>query len=181
MLATVARYFDPWEAYILCARLTAEGIPARVIGDQHIIANWPMSVALGGAALQVPEACLEEALGLVAAYHSGELEKELIDEDPAAAEDCPCCGSRQLVRSTPLGQRVSTLLTFLLFSTPFPTTAIQTTLRVVQSPLALWRLARCAPEALARKLATHQLLVARRLAIGRRRYSAKVAAWTQPY
>ena len=51
MLATVTRYFDPWEAHILCARLVAEGIPASVIGDQHIMANWPMSVALGGAAL----------------------------------------------------------------------------------------------------------------------------------
>ncbi|WP_147300667.1 DUF2007 domain-containing protein [Lysobacter silvisoli] len=30
MLLTVGRYFDPWEAHILRARLEAEGIPASV-------------------------------------------------------------------------------------------------------------------------------------------------------
>ena len=41
MLVTLARYFDPWEAHVLRARLESEGIPATVTGDQHIIANWP--------------------------------------------------------------------------------------------------------------------------------------------
>jgi len=120
MLATVARYFDPWEAHILCTRLTAEGFPSKSSATYRQLAGVS---GLGGTALQVPEACLEEALRLAAACHSGALEKELIDKDPAEAEDCPSCGSRQLVRSIPLGQRVSTLLAFLLFSAPFPTRA----------------------------------------------------------
>ena len=123
MLATVGRYFDPWEAYILRARLEAEGIPASVAGDQHIIANWPLSVALDGAALQVPLAYLGQAQEIVAAYHAGTFEEDLVAEHPEAADCCPSCGAADVVGSVPLRQRALTIATFLLASAPFPTSA----------------------------------------------------------
>ena len=123
MLVTVGRYFDPWEAYILQARLVAEGIPASVAGDQLITANWPMSVALGGAALQVPEACIEQATALIADYHAGALEQELVAQDPSIVDTCPACDSDQLVGTVPLGQRALAIAMYFLASAPFPTSA----------------------------------------------------------
>ena len=123
MLATVGRYFDPWEAHILRARLVAEGIPATVAGDQHMMANWPMSVALGGAALQVPVEFLEQAQELVAAYHSGVLEQELIAADPGVQDRCPSCLGKDFVASIPVGQRALNVATTLLFSIPFSSAA----------------------------------------------------------
>ena len=123
MLTTIGRYFDPWEAHILRARLEAEGIPATVAGDQHVIANWPWSVALGGAALQVPSEYLAQAQEILAAYHAGSLQEDLIAEHPNAADECPSCSGSQVVGSVPLRQRALTFATFLLSSAPFPTSA----------------------------------------------------------
>ena len=123
MLTTVGHYFDPWEAHILRARLEAEGIPASVAGDQHIIANWPLSVALGGAALQVPNAHLAQAQEIVAAYHAGTLGQDLAIEHPHAAGACPACGADEVVGSVSFGQRALVIATFLIASAPFPTSA----------------------------------------------------------
>lgn len=125
MLVTVGRYFDPWEAYILQARLVAEGIPASVAGDQLITANWPMSVALGGATLQVPETCVEQAVALIADYHAGVLEQELASEDPSTVDTCPACDSTRLASTVPLGQRVLAIAAYVVASAPFPTSASQ--------------------------------------------------------
>ena len=123
MLTTVGRYFDPWEAYILQGRLEAECIPSSVTGDQHIIANWPMSVALGGAALQVPSVYAEQALEVIAAYHAGAFEQDLLTAHPEAMDACPACGAAEIVGSVPLRQRALAVATFLLASAPFPTRA----------------------------------------------------------
>lgn len=123
MLTAIARYFDPWEAHILRARLEAEGVPASVTGDQHIIANWPLSVALGGAALQVPGEYLEQAQEIIAAYHAGTFEQDLLAEHPEAKESCPTCGATDVTRTVPLSQQALTVTTFLLASAPFPTSA----------------------------------------------------------
>ena len=123
MLTTVGRYFDPWEAHILRARLEAEGVPASVTGDQHIIANWPLSVALGGAALQVPDEYVEQAQEIIAAYHAGTLEQDLVAEHPEAANTCPACGAAEAKGSVPLSQRALAVATFLVASAPFTTHA----------------------------------------------------------
>lgn len=123
MLTTIGRYFDPWEAHILRARLEAEGIPACVTGDQHIIANWPLSVALGGAALQVPDEHRARAQDILAAYHAGALEQELLDAHPEAKLCCPECEATDVTGSVPLTQRALVVATFLFASTPFPTRA----------------------------------------------------------
>lgn len=123
MLTTIGRYFDPWEAHILRARLLAEGVPASVIGDQHIIANWPLSVALGGAALQVPQQFAVQAQGIIAAYHAGTYEEELIAEHPEAMDLCPACGAAEISGSVPNTQRALAVAAFLVASAPFPTRA----------------------------------------------------------
>ena len=123
MLTTIARYFNPSEAQILCARLQAEGIPATVAGDQHMMADWTLMVALGGARLQVPAAFTEQAAELIRAYHAGEVEQDLLAQAPDAAERCPACGSRHLVKRVPVRQRALLLATFLFVAAPFPTQA----------------------------------------------------------
>jgi hypothetical protein len=123
MLITVGRYFDPWEAHILRSRLEAEGVPAWVTGDQHIIAHWPLSMALGGAALQVPGVYVEQTQEIITAYHAGTFEQDLVAEHPEAIDTCPACGSSEVVGSVPLWQRVLTVATYLLASAPFPTSA----------------------------------------------------------
>ncbi len=125
MLLTVGRYFDPWEAHILRARLEAEGIPASVAGDRHAMADWPMAVALGGAALQVPGAHFEQARQIVAAYHSGSLERELLEACPEAEERCPACDAAEVAGKVPLRQRVLAVALFLLAFLPLPTQALR--------------------------------------------------------
>ncbi|GAB2668734.1 putative signal transducing protein [Arenimonas aestuarii] len=123
MLSTVGHYFDPWEAHVLRARLESEGIPATVAGDQHIIANWPLSVALGGAVLQVPSAYLGQAREIVADYYAGTLQADLVAAHPEAADACPACGEAQVVGTVPFGQRALAVATFLFATAPFPTRA----------------------------------------------------------
>ena len=70
MLITLGRYLDPWEAHVLRARLEAEGIPAYVSNDSHVLANWSLAYALGGVALQVPAERESEARATVVAINS---------------------------------------------------------------------------------------------------------------
>jgi hypothetical protein len=123
MLLTVGRYFDVWEAYILCARLRSEEIPAIVSGDQHMIADWPISIALGGAALQVPAEFLQQARDLVQAYHSGKLELELVEEHPETLDRCPACQSQAFRASVPLSSKILNVFSTAVFSAPFSTAA----------------------------------------------------------
>jgi hypothetical protein len=123
MLTTVGRYLDPWEAHILRARLEAEGIPATVSGDRHMIMNWPISIALGGAMLQVPEPYVEQATRVVENYNGGVFEQELIAEFPDAADKCPVCGSKGIAASVPIWRRVVVLITTIVASAPFPAKA----------------------------------------------------------
>jgi hypothetical protein len=125
MLVTIEHFFDPWEAHILRARLEADGIPAIVVNDQHIMACWPLSMALGGAALQVQEENVPKAREIVAAYQSGALQEDLVAEHPEAADTCPLCGSPDMERSVPLFQSALAVATFMLASAPFPTNASQ--------------------------------------------------------
>ena len=123
MLSTIGRYLDPWEAHVLRARLEAEGIPATVACDQHIMAGWPMAFALGGALLQVPSAFAAQAQGVIEAYHAGALLADLVAEHPEAADRCPACGAEAILQSVPVGQRVLNSVAFLVATSPFPARA----------------------------------------------------------
>lgn len=119
MLVTLTRLVDPWEAQVLRSRLEADGIPATVAHAGHAVVHWPMSLALGGTAVQVPEAFLAASRALLAAYRAGDLEEVLNAELGMHAEHCPRCGSRQFLRTMSPRDRAIALLIVLLFA-PFP-------------------------------------------------------------
>jgi hypothetical protein len=120
MLATVAKFLDPWEAYVVRARLVAEGIPATVAFANHAIANWPMSLALGGTIVQVPESFLAQSQEILAAYQAGTLEAELNDTIGLQNEHCPRCGSTNFTRTMSRRGRMYAIL-IVLFVAAFPT------------------------------------------------------------
>jgi len=60
-LITVKTFRDPWDAHLFRMRLEADGIPAFVANDQHVWMKWPISTALGGVRVQVPNGCGEDA------------------------------------------------------------------------------------------------------------------------
>lgn len=120
MLSTAAIFYDPFEAEIVRARLQAEGIPATAAHYHHVLAYWPLGMALGGVRVQVPAVCLPEALEVLAAYHSGELRRSLETEAGLAAEACPDCGSQSFRSMAPWSRRVGLTACFLAFGMVFP-------------------------------------------------------------
>ena len=119
MLVTLAKFLDPWEAYVVRARLEADGISATAAFINHAIANWPMSLALGGTAVQVPASSLEQAQKILAAYQAGALEDELNDAIGSQKEHCPRCGSSNFKRTLPWRKRLYSTLV-VLFVAVFP-------------------------------------------------------------
>jgi hypothetical protein len=101
------------------ARLEADGIPATVAFVNHAIANWPMSLALGGTAVQVHASFLEQARKILAAYQAGALEDELNDAIGSKREHCPRCGSSNFKRTLPWPKRLYLTLV-VLFIAVFP-------------------------------------------------------------
>ena len=120
MLVTLAKFLDPWEAYVVRARLEVEGIPATVAFANHAIANWPMSLALGGTCVQVPDHCLARSRQILADYDAGTLEDELNEIAGLQSEHCPRCGSTDFKRTMPWRERMSAILIILFFAA-FPT------------------------------------------------------------
>lgn len=120
MLQTVARFLDPWEAHIVCARLNAEDIPATVAFANHAIIDWPAALALGGTAVQVPADYAEQADRLVADYRAGRLEADVVEDVPVEGGRCPRCGSFDVHRTVPVRQRWMAALLG-LFAATFPT------------------------------------------------------------
>lgn len=120
MLVTLARFVDPWEAHVVRARLEADGIPATVAFAHHAIANWPMSLALGGTAVQVPGTLLDRSRALLADYAAGILEDELNEEAGIQGEHCPACGSTDFKRTMPWQKRLGAIVVMLVFA-PYPT------------------------------------------------------------
>ena len=122
MLVTCAHFYDPVEAHGVRARLEAEGIPATVADDQMINANWPLSVALGGAKVQVPEAYLAEARAVIESYGNGSFAADLdaeIGGDPDST--CPSCRGSSIKRSVPASQKVLAIGVFAISGATFST------------------------------------------------------------
>ena len=65
-LVTVESYTSPWDAHVACGLLESEGIPASVAGEHHVWANWPISQALGGVRIQVPQEHVAKAKEVLA-------------------------------------------------------------------------------------------------------------------
>lgn len=80
---TVARSLNTSTMHILRARLEAEGIPAFVAdGNMNQVVSL-LSVATGGARLQVPSAFAEAARKIIAAINSGALAATNQDANPS--------------------------------------------------------------------------------------------------
>jgi hypothetical protein len=92
MLVTLARFLDPWEAHVVCARLRADGLFAEVANDRMALVDWPLSFSLGGTQLQVKAEDIAEARAILEAYRRGELDIERewsVDAEVEAACTCP--------------------------------------------------------------------------------------------
>ena len=132
MLVTLAKFLDPWEAYVVRARLEAEGIPATVAYVNHAIANWPMSLALGGSVVQVPASFLAQSRKILTDYRAGTLEDELNEAIGSQREHCPRCGSTDFKRTMPWSKRLCATL-IVLFVAVFP----------IKNTLLICRVCRC--------------------------------------
>ena len=120
MTVTVARYFDPSEAHVVRALLESAGLMATVADDHHVTANYPLSTALGGVRVQVPQEQAEAAREWVAAYASGELERELESETGETREACPACGSHRLTGHVPVADKLLAVAVFVVGAATYP-------------------------------------------------------------
>lgn len=98
MFTTVSIQYNPLNAYIVYGRLVAEGIPARLLYDQHIWANLWISLALGGIRIDVWHTQQTAAANILSKLAAGEF--ELTDSDMAISDipHCPKCGATDAVR-----------------------------------------------------------------------------------
>lgn len=90
-LVTVRTFDHPIEAHIAAGKLESEGIPFFLKNIHHASLSWPITNALGGIQLQVPQESFLAAT-------------ELLDEGASSAEQadeerCPKCGSSETSRS----------------------------------------------------------------------------------
>lgn len=86
MLVRVASYTNPVEAHLARGRLETERIPAFVIHEHHIWANWLMSLALQGVKIYVPPQYRERAKEIIVAHDRGAY--ALPDESPVHCRRC---------------------------------------------------------------------------------------------
>jgi hypothetical protein len=75
----VARYLDATDAHVVCSCLQAAGLDA-MLGDANLVqTNALWSIALGGARVLVPQAQVDAAKEIIAAFERGDL--ALPDDD----------------------------------------------------------------------------------------------------
>ncbi|MBX3702176.1 MAG: DUF2007 domain-containing protein [Steroidobacteraceae bacterium] len=89
-------FTSPLDAHVARGLLESEGIPALLHSEHHVWSNWPLSQALGGVRLQVPEEYARTARDLLARQRSGEFERALEEQQELATEHCPRCGATDL-------------------------------------------------------------------------------------
>ncbi|MBS0432212.1 MAG: hypothetical protein JSS21_07375 [Proteobacteria bacterium] len=116
----VGSYINPWDAHIACGRLKAEGVDAWVAYDRHVWADWPLSIALGGARIIVLAMEMQAARTILAAHDHGEYESCLSEEDLAAARlHCPACGSTD-IKTGRFSSQIPLLSVMAFFGAIFP-------------------------------------------------------------
>jgi hypothetical protein len=94
-LATLEVHMMPWEASISRGLLESEDIPAFLETEHLVGAWWPMALGFGGVRLRVPETHVAPALAVLAQRDSGELQAELLAQQPFAPRVCTRCGGAQ--------------------------------------------------------------------------------------
>lgn len=120
-LVTVETCTGPIEAHLAKGRLEAEGIPAFVVNEHHVWANWTLSHALGGVRIQVASSDAENARRILQAHASGEFAADLKEAFPDLEDaQCPQCHSKEFSSRMPLGMLAMALLTLGAISVIFP-------------------------------------------------------------
>jgi len=84
---TVARFFTPTDAHVVCACLEAAGIPALVADANLVQANSLWTTALGGVRLLVPSNFEAEAKAVIEAFERGDF--ALPDDDQSYPDPAP--------------------------------------------------------------------------------------------
>jgi len=69
---TVAQFLNPTDAYIVCSRLGASGVPAVVADSNLVQMNSLWAVAVGGVRIRVPENRVAEAKEVIEAFNRGD-------------------------------------------------------------------------------------------------------------
>lgn len=123
MPITIARFNEPTEATIVRALLESAGIPVVLGAEHHATAAYPLSLALGGVAVQVPEENAAAAIELLAAYRNGDLERELEAEFDVAPETCPACGSPKIDWSVATGDKLLAAAVVMVAGVTYPARA----------------------------------------------------------
>ncbi len=109
-MKTIATFSKPEEAHLLRMRLEAGGVPAYVLDEHLIQADWFYSDAIGGVRLQVADHDVEAAREIM-----GEPGEPL---EGVAYAECPACRSSDVAISD-LPRRMS-FLSILLLRFPIP-------------------------------------------------------------
>jgi hypothetical protein len=113
MLVRIATYPNAIEAHLARMRLEHEGIPAFVLHEHHVWADWLMSSALQGVKVYVHPIDVADASQIIQAHDRGEFALE--DDKP---QSCPRCGGADVKR-----KRMSwkgALLSFFFAGVPLP-------------------------------------------------------------
>jgi hypothetical protein len=120
-MVTVATFRDPWNAHILCSRLHTIGIAAVVANENHVWAQWPISTALGGVRVQVPDLQADGAREVMRLAQSGEYSRQLAEElGDLDEQTCPNCGSIDLRPRRELTRVIVAILCGLFTGAIFP-------------------------------------------------------------
>ncbi len=77
-LFVAARYLNPTDAHLMRGCLAAAGIPAVVADANHAQADQLIAPAMGGVRVLVPQAYLQQAAEVLAAFARGDL---ALDDD----------------------------------------------------------------------------------------------------
>lgn len=136
-LVTVETFTGPIDAHLAKGRLEAEGIPAFVVNEHHVWANWTLSHALGGVRVQVASADAERATLILEEHAAGNFASDLEEEFPdLEGEPCPQCGSQDFESQRPVGMLALVVLTLGLINVIFP---IRREMRTCTQFGARWR------------------------------------------
>ena len=112
-LITAMTFSTLWEAEIALSRLESENIPAYLKDGETVNMNWLLSNAVGGVKVQVADADMEKAKGILASSPAVGAWEE---DDPDDLILCPRC-QNQDIQYVIRGRRL-TFLTWVLCGIP---------------------------------------------------------------
>ena len=114
MNKVISTYTTTLEAYIIAGRLEAEGIPTFVTNTHHILADWSLSIALGGVRVEVSESYLSEATNILQNIEDGVF--ELVQTEEVSKSQIYCCSkcNSKNITFKLLGWKIALIAIFLI-------------------------------------------------------------------